>query len=214
MAFLALVSSLFSYRLASKGNDTFRESLRADAYTKVQQFSSSLTNIENSLFALSRWTMNGVGITHEFGKFEEYKYNVQFHESVIWRMKSAQGAGHTIASSVNLLMRLDTDLKKLTYRMSEKNSQTLAELTDLGLKIDSLLRSYTSVVFDYFDDEERCVGMRRSQHRLLITDASVKEILEDWIKKYLNDIYKTTDSLLELCQHLNEEKLTNLYKCE
>ncbi|MBD9401343.1 hypothetical protein [Comamonas sp. CMM02] len=212
IAFCALSVSVFGYRQQKKGNDTFKESLMSDAYNKSQEFINSLNNIENSLFSVSRLTIGGINITPDYGKFLEYRTKDRFREGVIHRMKSSQRAGESICRNVNALMRLDSELGKLSYYLSKKNNQTLKKLMDLGLQIDGSIQRYVKFVFDYFDDEELCTGMRLSRHIIPNNEMSIKTILENELTNSLKEIYTMSDQLSKICQELNKNKISDLYQ--
>lgn len=212
IAFCALSVSVFSYHQLKKGNDTFKESLMSDAYNKSQEFINSLSNIENSLFHVSRLTIGGINVTPDYGKFVEYRTKDRFREGVVHRMKSAQRAGESICRNVNALMRLDSELGKLSYCLSKKNNQNLKKLMDLGLQIDGSIRTYVNFVFDYFDDEELCKGMRLSRHIIPNNEVPIKTILETELTNSLKEIYAMSDQLSKICQELNGKKISDLYQ--
>ena len=212
VATFALVMSTIAYRQQRKGNDTFKESLMSDAYSKSQEFSNCLSNIETALFSFSKLTIGGINISHEYGKIDQYQTDDKFRSKIIHRMKSALAAGESVYRNANTLRKIDSDLSKLSYSLSKKDSQKLKELIDKGLHLDGIVRTYVNLVFDYFDDKEFCIGMRYSNHILPCDGVPKAKILENSCERNIKEIYKLSGFLEETCESLNSKVISELYK--
>lgn len=214
IALLAFAVSFFTYRLQKKGNNTFKESLMSDAYQKSQEFIKCLNNIENALFYVSRMTIGGVSISSEYGKFYRYKNDEKFRNGIVNKMKCSSHAGVIIASNMNLIVKIDSELQKVGYTLSKSDTTKLKGLFDLGLKIDADVRQYVDTVFDYFDDKEHC-GKKIRMSRHIIPDESGQSVsakLENSLDDCLDKIFEHSDKLSKICAELNQKKIVELYQ--
>lgn len=181
----ALIALLGLY-VQIRNSNKIRESSESDAYKEAKELILHIKELKSFMGFFSTTALNGFDVSIYFPDKKNYHNNQEIKNKIRNKMTQTEEYVNQITFVRFEISKGVERLEELGKFTSKRNKELVNDLIEKTMHLEGYVRSYYTTVFDYFDDDEYCKGMRYSMH---IINGDAEELLLSSLQKNQEKIY-------------------------